>query len=368
VNEDKSTVYHRQRRRAAVLSVLLAGVWLGALLVSNASVRLRELAQGITGSGAAAPSTIAVYACALALLQDALGLPLAWYRGFALEHRYGLSSESLGAWAWDHFKATVIALALALLAAEIVYASIRIWPHAWWLAASAAFISGMILLARFAPVFLFPIFYRFKPIDRDSLRARVLELSGRTGVRVLGVYEWGLGEKTRRANAALVGTGRTRRVLLSDTLLAEYTEDEIEVILAHELAHHAHHDIAKALVLESALLVAGFRVAASVLDLMWWPLGLAGPSDIAGLPLLLLLGGAASLAAAPVVNALSRRSERRADRYALAITRRPAAFVSAMRRLAAQNLVEPAPSTAAVWFFHTHPPIEERIRAARVFE
>jgi STE24 endopeptidase len=368
VNEDKSSRYHRQRRRVAVLSVLLTTTWLAALAATGASIRLREFTQAISGGAAEAASTVAVYVCLLAILQDALGLPLAWYRGFALEHRYGLSSESFRAWAWDYLKSALVALALGLIAVEVVYFSLRRWPDGWWIASAGAFIAGMLILARLAPVFLLPIFYRFKPLDREALRLRLLELFSRAGVPVLGVYEWGLGEKTRRANAALVGTGSTRRVLLSDTLLEDYTDDEIEVILAHELGHHAHHDIVKGLVLESLLLIAGFWLVDVVLASSWRPLGLTSPADVAGLPLLLLTGGAVSLAGAPIVNALSRRSERRADRYALAMTRRPAAFVSAMRRLAAQNLVEPAPSTPTVWLFHTHPPIEERIRAARAFE
>ena len=177
-----------------------------------------------------------------------------------------------------------------------------------------------------------------------------------------------VGEKTRRANAALVGTGATRRILVSDTLLAEYSDDEIEVILAHELAHHVHYDILTGLAAEVLLLVAAFFAAATALA-FWWPLvGLHAPNDIAGLPLLLLAGGAVSLAATPWVNALSRWNERRADRYALTLTRQPAAFISAMRRLALQNLAEERPSRAALWLFHTHPPIEQRIEAARTFQ
>jgi STE24 endopeptidase len=229
------------------------------------------------------------------------------------------------------------------------------------------FVGAMVLLAKLAPILLLPIFYRFKPLERDSLRARLVALSQRAGVPVLGVYEWGLGEKTVRANAALVGTGRTRRILVSDTLLQQYSDDEIEVILAHELAHHIHRDILKALVLETALLLTAFYAAAMAVDAWWRPLGLTSPADVGGLPLLLLTGGAVSLAATPALNAISRFNERRADRYALTITRQPSAFVSAMRRLGAQNLAEEHPSRASLWLFHTHPPLGDRIEAATRF-
>jgi STE24 endopeptidase len=179
------------------------------------------------------------------------------------------------------------------------------------------------------------------------------------------VFEWGLGAKSRRANAALVGSGGTRRILLSDTLLNEYSDDEIEVILAHELAHHVRRDIAKGILLEFLLLLVAGAAAAFAITAVWLRLGLRGPADPAGLPVLLLAAGAVMLAATPLVNAVSRYNERKADEFALASTQRRDAFVSAMRRLGAQNLSEESPSKASVWMFHTHPPIAERIAAAK---
>ena len=176
------------------------------------------------------------------------------------------------------------------------------------------------MLTRLAPVLLLPLFYKFKPLDRPELTARLVDLSARAGIPVLGVYEWGLGAKTRRANAALTGSGRTRRILLSDTLLSEYTDEEIEVILAHEMAHHVHHDIRNALVVEFVLLLAACYAASVVLDASWAPLGLTGPSDPASMPLLLLAAGAVMLGATPLLNAFSRANERRADRYAVQVT------------------------------------------------
>ncbi|HEX6974020.1 MAG TPA: M48 family metalloprotease, partial [Vicinamibacterales bacterium] len=291
--------------------------------------------------------------------------PLAFYRSFLLERRYGLSSEPLSTWVADHAKASALGFVLALAGALLVYATIGRWPRAWWLVSAVAFMVAMGGLAKVAPIVLLPIFYKFTPLDRTSLRDRLVELSKRAGVPVLGVYEWALGEKTRRANAALVGTGATRRIIISDTLLSEYSDDEIEVILAHELAHHVHRDIRTGLMVEFALLLASFFVASVTLAMLWRGLGLVSPSDVAGLPLVLFAGGATMVAATPFVNALSRRHERRADRYALELTKQPAAFISAMRRLAAQNLAETYPSRLVLWLFHTHPPIEQRIAAAR---
>ena len=364
MNENKSARYHRLRRRTSVLSLAVTTAVLAGVLLSGASHALRAAVSELTGSAAA---EVAVYVLLLGLLHDVAGFPLTYYRTFVLEREYGLSFEPFSVWLRDHVKALIVGGTLALGAAEIVYAALRWSPRWWWLVSVAAFVLAVLGLAKIAPVVLLPLFYRFKPLERDSLRARLLSLSQRAGVPVLGVYEWGLGEKTRRANAALVGTGRTRRILLSDTLIEQYSEDEIEVILAHELAHHVHGDIRKGLLLDVVLLLVSFSAAAAALGAWWRPLGLSSPADVAGLPFLLLVGGGASVIAAPFVNAISRSNERRADHYALSLTGRPSAFVSAMRRLGAQNLAEEHPSRAAVWFFHTHPPISERIEAAKAF-
>jgi STE24 endopeptidase len=214
---------------------------------------------------------------------------------------------------------------------------------------------------------LLPLFYSVKPLDRESLRQRLLALAERAGARVVGAYEWGLGEKTKKANAALAGLGATRRILVSDTMLAQYSEDEIEVVLAHEMAHHVHGDIWKGLLFETALVLAGFFAAARSLAWAVGSLGFLGPADPAGIPVLLLAAGAISVVMLPVAHALSRTYERSADRFALELTRNPAAFVSAMKRLAAQNLAEEEPSKLTEWLFYSHPPIRERIAAAQSF-
>jgi STE24 endopeptidase len=370
LNEDKASRYHRLKRQSAVISVVLAAMVLGGLLLSGASRALADAAGSWAHAapGRFSPAAVAIYVVLLAAVQEATALPIAYYRGFFLEQRYGLSSETLPGWLRDHAKAAALGLLFAAAGAEVVYLLLTVLPVWWWLASAAVFAAAMFGIAKLLPLVLLPLFYKFTPLDRPSLRARLVSLSERAGVPVLGIYEWGLGEKTRRANAALVGTGSTRRIIVSDTLLAEYSDDEIEVILAHELAHHVHRDILTSLIAESALLVAAFYVAAVALGAVGQRIGLRSPSDVAGLPLLLLAGGAVSIAATPAVNALSRWNERRADRYALALTRQPAAFISAMKRLASQNLADQRPSRVVLWLFHTHPPIEQRIEAARRFQ
>lgn len=367
VNEDKATRYHRLHRRALLLWAL-AVIVVASGFVRGGSQVLRDFAIALTGSDPSAPAAVALYALALMLGYHALLLPLAIYQGFFLERRYGLGAARLATWLLDFTKAAAVVSVTGVGLAVLVYATMRWWPHGWWIASAACLTGGLFLLARIAPAALLPLFFRFAPLDRESLRARLEALCLRAGVPVLGVYVWGLGEKSRRANAAFIGTGPGRRILLSDTLLADYSDEEIEVILAHEIGHYVHADIQKALLLESALITISLAAGALVLGSVWAGLGLRGPSDVAGLPLLIGIGGVLSLAARPLLQALSRRNERRADDFALTLTGEPAAFMSAMRRLATQNLAEERPSRTALWFFHTHPPLEERLESARRHE
>jgi STE24 endopeptidase len=370
VNEDKATRYNRLKRRASLASLAWGVALLCGLLSSGLSLSVRTSAEALaarTGAPASAAVAALFYTVLLCAINEAGSLPMAFYSGFVVERRYGLSNERLGGWLLDQAKAFAIGLVFAAGGVSIVYWLIRVSPAWWWLAAGAIFALVIVALANLAPIVLLPLFYRVRPLDRASLRARLLALADRAGTRVLGAYEWGLGDKTKKANAALAGLGATRRILVSDTMLAEYSDEEIEVVLAHEIAHHVHADIWKQIVFESAVIFAGFCLAALVLDALAGPMGLRGVSDVAGLPLLLLAAGAVSLSTVPVAHAMSRAFERSADRFALDLTRNPGAFISAMRRLGAQNLAEEDPSKIVQWLFYSHPPMRERIAAAQAF-
>jgi STE24 endopeptidase len=371
MNEDKASRYHRLRRRAELLGTLVTAILLFTLLISGGSLWLREAASMLAGTlppGFEEPGTAPAMALALTIALNLAGLPIAYFVGFTLEHRYGLSNQTRRVWSLDYLKATAIAIVLSMAAAAVVYAALR-WSADWWWAMSAAvFVLGMVALVRLAPVLLLPMFYRITPLDRPPLRDRLLTLARRAGTNVVGVFIWGLSAHTKKANAALTGMGGSRRILLSDTLLADYSDEEIEVVLAHELSHHVHRDLWVSVALQSALLVVTFYVAHLVLNALADWLALRGVDDPAGLPLLVLTAGVCSVAFLPVANAVSRAQERRADRYALELTNQPLAFVSAMKRLSQQNLAEEHPSPLITWMYYSHPPIRERIAFARDWE
>jgi STE24 endopeptidase len=354
VNASKSSRYHRARRCADFAAgAITAGVW-SALLLTGLSLSLRQLAGGRPW----------LYAAAALLILGAALSPVAWYRGYRLERQYELSAVTAVGWVRAQLRNAGLALATGAAAAELVIWTMR-WPRFWWGMAAAACAAVTALLTASAPFLALPLLRRSQPLSRELLRRRLEQLSARAGIPVLDVREWPLGARSRRASAALVGAGSTRRIVLSDTLLADYSDDEIEVVMAHEMGHHVHRDLLKTLLGELVLLLVGFRVAALALERTWQWLGLASPADPAGLPLVALSVGAVALIATPLLNAWSRAHERRADRFALETASEPAAFIGAVRRMAAQNMAEERPSSAAFLLFHTHPRVEERISAAR---
>jgi STE24 endopeptidase len=362
MNEDKATRYHRLGRRASILSTLWAVVFLCVLMFTGVSAGLRDWASNATGGS---PSlTVGLYVLVLSAAFDLATLPFSLYRGFLLERRYGLATQTIGHWMKDHAKGAFISLVFAELGATFVYGALRRWPDQWWIVAGAGYSAFVVILVNAAPIVLLPLFYTFKPLTRAALRDRLTALASKAGARIIGVYEWTLSDRTKKANAALAGIGNTRRILLSDTLLSEYSDDEIEVILAHELAHHVHKDIWSTVVHDVALAFAGFFAANQVLLRSAAFFELNGVADPAGIPLLVMTAGALGLAVKPVLNAISRSHERRADAYALRMTNNPPAFISAMRRLGQQNLAEENPSRLVQAFFYTHPPVKERLRAA----
>jgi STE24 endopeptidase len=362
MNEDKATRYHRLGRRARVLSALFSATILVVLLLSGASLAAREVIAAVAGPH---PWLIvAIYVVVLSLLLEIATFPFSLYQGFLLERRYGLSTESIGRWLADHAKAMLLGVVFAELAALLMYFALQHWPRTWWAVAGAGYSIVAVVLVNLAPVVLLPLFFTFKPLQKDTLRDRLTSLATKAGTRIMGVYEWTLSDRTKKANAALAGMGTTRRILLSDTLLAEYSDDEIEVILAHELAHHVHKDIWTSVFFDTCLAFAGLFAAHVVLQRGITVFSLSGMADPAGLPLLLVTAGAVGVCVRPLLNAVSRSHERRADRYALEMTKNPSAFITAMRRLGQQNLAEDSPSTLVQAFFYTHPPIKERLRAA----
>lgn len=359
--------YNRIRRRLEVFDFLLSLAGLLILLVTGWSADLRDLAYRAGAENYV--RAVFYYVLMLAVLAKLAGAGLDYY-GFRLEHHYQLSNQKFRAWVWDEVKSWLVGLALATIVVELLYFIIRVAPRYWWLIAWAAFLVLFVFFVQIAPVVVFPIFYKFQPLRREELCRRLTRLSERAGARVRGVYEWKLSEKSKKANAALTGLGNTRRIILADTLLENYSDDEIEAVLAHELGHHVHRHILKTIGVHTGITLFGFWASAQVLHSIGEraPHMFHGDYDFANLPLLALLSAAISFLLLPAMNAWSRHNERQADRYAFQALPSVAPFITSMNKLAAQNLAERSPSRLVECFFHSHPPVAKRIAAAEAWE
>jgi STE24 endopeptidase len=359
--------YNRIRRWLGVADFGLGFVLLLALVALHWSSRLRDWSFGLTGQRYAL--ALLAYVAMLTLLSKLVALPLDFY-SFRLEQRYQLSNQKLGSWAWDQVKEWLVGLALGAVVLEMIYLVMRQAPSLWWLVAWAVAMVLFVLFAQLAPVILLPLFYKFVPLENEALKARLVKLSERAGTRVRGVYEWKLSEKSKKANAALTGLGATRRIILADTLLGGYSDDEIEAVLAHELGHHVHRHILKSIVVQAGIALVGFWAANQVMHYVIVDrelFDIHGLSDFAGVPLLLLVASALSLVLLPFLNAYSRFNERQADRYCWANIPGVGPFVTAMNKLAGQNLAERSPSRLVEIFFHSHPPVTKRVAAAEAW-
>ena len=359
----RARVYHRRQLALSVLGLVLSVVYLLALIATRAAAHLTEyVARWTTAWWLELGIVLLVLAGAYRILT----LPLHWLGGFWLPRRFGLLHQPFRRWVWDAAKAAVIGAILGLLAALTVYGLLRVTPW-WWLWGAAIFLAGYALLALVAPIWLVPLFYRLTPLPDGALLARLLALARRVGVPVTGVFVVDQSRKSRTANAAVTGLGRTRRILLFDTLLDQFTAEEIEAVLAHELAHQLHGDIRRGLLVQGALTLGTFWIADRALGWGAGWLGLAGPADIAGLPFFGLILVLVSLAALPLANGWSRRVEWQADRFALETIPDPRAFIGSMERLATLNLAEREPHRLEEFFLYSHPAIARRIAHARQF-
>ncbi len=354
--------YHRTRRILNVTRLGLDVTILFLLLFTGLTLAFRDWGFQVSTNPWLA---VLVYLVLFGVTTQVAGLPLDFISGYWLEHRYGLSNLTLWGWIKDRLKGFAVGGALIVLAAEFLYAVMRRWLHSWWIICAGVFIAFFVLLANLAPVLIFPIFFKFKPLENASLTERLLQLSRKAGTRVRGVYEWRLSEKSKKANAALIGLGNTRRIILSDTLLEHFQDEEVEAVLAHEFGHHVHRHVFQSIAIQAGATVLGFFLIKVALDRLSLYFGFHGIADFANLPLLALVSRALSLVLLPLVNAHSRAMERQADAYALEVIPAESAFISSMEKLAALNLAERKPHPWIEFLFHSHPSIDKRIAFAR---
>ncbi|MBP6177222.1 MAG: M48 family metallopeptidase [Anaerolineales bacterium] len=358
--------YARIRRRLWLVDTLFSAAYALAWLFLGWSASLREWLTTFTANEWL---LIPLYVAIFGGIYFLLNLPLGYYSGFVLPHRFDQSNQSLKDWLTDQLKGLAIGAPLGLILLELLYLALRLTGDAWWLWAAGGLLLFNVLLSNLAPVLIMPLFNKYVPLgdEHKDLEERLLGLAKRAGTKVKGVFKFDMSKRTKAANAALTGIGNTRRIVLGDTLINEFTPDEIETVLAHELGHHVHKDIPFLITTGTILVTLGLFIASQALDSAVTFFSFTSAADIAAFPALSLILSAYGLLTQPLENALSRWRENMADDYALRSTGKHEAFASAFTRLANQNLGEIDPEKWVVFMFYSHPPLGERIEKARKF-
>lgn len=361
--QEQAKQYARIRRRVMLVNLGLNAIYTLLWLLAGWALSVRDFFLGYTSNDWLLVAGFAFIFGAAAIVYE---LPMSYYSGFVLPHRYGMSNQSLKDWITDNIKGLLVAGPIGLLMLEGVYFVLRIAPDVWWMLAAGFLLVFNVILGNLFPVLIAPLFNKYTPLDEEhaDLADRLVQLAQRANTPVMGVYKFDLSRQTNAANAALAGIGNTRRIILGDTLINEFSADEIETILAHELGHQVNNDIPLGIAFGTVNTLAGLYLAS--LGLVWGAgfFGFNGVADIAAFPLFGIVLGGFGLVTMPLGNAFSRWRERKADAYALQATNNAQAFASALTRLANQNLAEVQPEGWVEFLLYSHPALSKRIAMA----
>ena len=356
--------YSRISRRLWLVDTLFSAIYALAWLFLGWSSSLRTWLMTIITNELL---LIALYIIIFGGVYAIINLPLSYYSGFILPHRFDQSNQSLKDWVVDQLKGLAIGAPLGLILLELLYLALRLTGASWWLWVAGGLLLFNVILSNLAPVLIMPLFNKYVPLgdEHKELEERLLNLAKRANTKVKGVFKFDMSKRTKAANAALTGLGNTRRIILGDTLITEFTLDEIETVLAHELGHQVHKDIPFLIAFGALSTTLSLFIASLALDSAVGFFSFTSAADIAAFPALMLILSLYGLLTSPISNAVSRWRENMADDYALSSTQNGEAFASAFTRLANQNLGEIEPEKWVVFMFYSHPPLGERIEKAK---
>jgi STE24 endopeptidase len=355
--------YNRTKLIVSLSGTVVSFCVMVMLLLNGFTVTLEHSSRHLIENSYGA---LLIFAAGFGMLTSIISLPFSFYSGFVLEHRYKLSNQTFVQWMWEGIKGILVSVPIAVPILLIFYFLLAAAGPYWWAAVATVLFIFSIGLSRIAPVLILPLFYTVKPLEDSPLKEKILSLTKRTSMIVEGIYSFNLSKTTKKANAAFTGIGKSKRIILGDTLIEKFSPDEIEVVFAHELGHYSHGHIWKGILSGTLSIYIGLFLTsiAYTFSLSWF--GFVSTSQIAALPLLMLLLGLYSVVTSPVGNILSRKHEFEADRYAVEQTKNKPAFISTMNKLAEMNLADTAPHPFVEFFFYSHPSIEKRIAAAEM--
>ena len=353
--------YNRTKLILSLISTTIGIIFILGIVLFGFSSALNRYVESLSGN----PYLQFLYFVALiGFIESVLTFPISYYSGFRMEHQYSMSNQTLFQWMKENLKGVAVGAVIGLPLLLVFYYCLVTFQDNWWLPVASVFFLCSILLARVAPTLIFPLFYKFKPIKNESLKIKLIRLCSGVNMNIAGIVEFNMSKTTKKANAAFAGIGKSKRIILADTLLEHFSEEEIEVVFAHEVGHYYHKHITKSILLSIVSIFLGLFVTSYCYKLLLPVFGFMSITDIAALPLLGLLLMLFGFVTGPINNALSRAHERQADAYALNTTKNKAAFIAAMQRLSVMNLADDEPHPWVEFLFYSHPAISKRVRAA----
>lgn len=329
----------------------------------NYSRKLEQFAYSYTSNPYFA---LIIYLLVIGIVSAVITFPVDYYFGFRLEHKFGLSNQTFGAWIIESLKSAAVGIVLGTPILLLFYFFILNY-QLWWLWFGCIILGYSVLLAQIAPVIIMPIFYKFKPVENESLKQRILALCDKVGFKVKGVYTFDMSKNTKKANAAFTGLGKTKRIILGDTLISGFSEDEIETVFAHELGHYKKGHIVKNMIISIFSTFITLFIVSYLYNYSLYLFGFQHVWDIAALPLLAVIGSVLGFLTRPLWMYISRRFEFEADRFAINTTGNFTAFQSTMEKLAFQNLANEEPGKMTEFWFYSHPSIKRRIDAGEKY-
>lgn len=358
---DKAKQYEKIKLSLSIFGTVLSISLLILFVISGYSSQLRDIVA--TWFDSIYYQLLAFLFC-IGAAYSVISFPLDFIGGFWLEHRYSLSNQTFAGWLWERGKGFLVGIVLGVPILLIFYFFLVNYPSTWWLWTATVLFFFSVIIGKIAPRVIMPLFYKFEKLDDQTLLEKMHNLAKNGNFALEGVYRFNMSKTTNKANAALTGIGKSKRIILGDTLLDKFSADEIEGVFAHEVGHYAHKHISQGVIVGTISSFVSLYITYLVHNIIVSNFGFNGVADLAALPILSLIITLISLFISPLTNILSRANERQADKYALENSSNPRAFVSALGKLSESNLADPSPHPWVEFFFHSHPSIEKRVKYA----
>lgn len=360
-NSSNEKLYNKIKVRLSIIDLVLDIALITALAFSGISKTIADAAS-VTGNPY---GNFLVFVCIIGVVLSVIGLPFDFYGSYIVEHKFGLSNQTVFKWAFEKLKSAALTIVIGVPVSLVFYFLIRRMGEMWWLYFALFMFAISVFFARIAPVVIFPLFYKFTKLEDGEIKERVEKILADVNISISGIFSFNMSKDTKKANAGFTGLGKTKRIILSDTLLEKFTPDEIAVVFAHEAGHYKHKHIVKNILFSTVIIFASFFLCSVLHSMTIKAMGFENVFELAALPALVFYLTLSGLIMMPVTNFISRRYEFQADEYALKATSDLDSFVTTMEKLAQINLADKEPHPAVEFFFYSHPSIRRRIERAR---